>query len=36
MNRYIGTKAINAKPMSRQAYNDLRGSDSLAEDWMEV
>ena len=25
MNRYIGTKAINAKPMSRQAYNDLRG-----------
>ena len=25
MNRYIGTKTINAKPMSRQAYNNLRG-----------
>ena len=25
MNRYIGTKTINAKPMSRHAYNDLRG-----------
>jgi len=25
MKRYIGTKLINAKPMTRQAYNDLRG-----------
>ena len=25
MNRYIGTKTINAKPMSRQVYNNLRG-----------
>ena len=25
MNRYIGVKEINAKPMKRQAYNDLRG-----------
>lgn len=25
MNRYIGTKLINARPMTRQAYNDLRG-----------
>lgn len=25
MNRYIGVKEINAKPMTRQAYNDLRG-----------
>ena len=25
MNRYIGTKALNAKPMTRQAYNNLRG-----------
>lgn len=25
MNRYIGTKALNAKPMTRQEYNDLRG-----------
>ena len=25
MNRYLGTKLINAKPMTRQAYNDLRG-----------
>ena len=25
MNRYIGTMTINAKPMSRQAYNNLRG-----------
>jgi hypothetical protein len=25
MNRYIGTKALNAKPMTRLAYNDLRG-----------
>lgn len=25
MNRYIGTKILNAKPMTRQAYNDLRG-----------
>lgn len=23
--RYIGTKIIQAKPMTRQAYNDLRG-----------
>lgn len=25
MNRYIGTKIINAKPMSRAEYNTLRG-----------
>ena len=25
MNTYIGTKIINAKPMTRQAYNELRG-----------
>jgi len=25
MKRYIGTKIVRAKPMSRQAYNDLRG-----------
>ena len=24
MNRFIGVKEINAKPMTRQAYNDLR------------
>lgn len=33
MKRYIGTKLINAKPMTRQAYNDFRGwtlpADSL-------
>ena len=27
MQRYIGVKEINAKPMSRQAYNDFRGWD---------
>lgn len=25
MKRYIGVKEINAQPMTRQAYNDLRG-----------
>lgn len=25
MQRYVGVKLINAKPMSRQAYNDFRG-----------
>ena len=25
MEKYVGTKLINAKPMTRQAYNDLRG-----------
>lgn len=25
MQQYIGTKLINAKPMTRQAYNELRG-----------
>lgn len=25
MKKYIGTKLINAKPMTRQEYNDLRG-----------
>jgi len=25
MQQYIGTKIIKAKPMTRQAYNDLRG-----------
>ena len=25
MKRYIGVKEINAKPMTRQEYNDLRG-----------
>lgn len=25
MNRYIGVKLINAKPMSREEYNELRG-----------
>jgi hypothetical protein len=25
MKRYIGTKLINAKPMTRKAYNDFRG-----------
>lgn len=25
MKRYIGTKQINAKPMTRQEYNDFRG-----------
>ena len=25
MNTYIGTKLINAKPMTRQQYNDFRG-----------
>lgn len=25
MKTYIGTKIINAEPMNRQAYNDLRG-----------
>lgn len=25
MKRYIGTKTINATPMNRQAYNELRG-----------
>lgn len=25
MQRYIGSKAINAKPMTRQEYNDFRG-----------
>lgn len=25
MQKYIGTKTINAKPMTRQEYNDLRG-----------
>jgi hypothetical protein len=25
MKRYIGTKLINAKPMTRQVYNDFRG-----------
>lgn len=24
MQQYIGTKLINAKPMTRQAYNELR------------
>lgn len=31
MERYIGTKLINAEPMNRQRYNELRGWD-LAED----
>ena len=25
VNRFIGTKLVNAKPMSRQEYNDFRG-----------
>lgn len=25
MKQYIGTKLVNAKPMTRQEYNDLRG-----------
>jgi hypothetical protein len=25
MKRYVGTKYVTAKPMSRQAYNDYRG-----------
>ena len=25
MNKYIGVKEINAKPMNRQEYNDFRG-----------
>ena len=25
MKSYVGTKHINAKPMTRQAYNDFRG-----------
>ena len=25
MNRYLGTKLINAKPMNRAEYNALRG-----------
>lgn len=32
MQRYIGTKLINAKPMTRQAYNDFRGWESLADE----
>ena len=32
MNRYIGTKALNAKPMTRQAYNDLRGWEVPADE----
>ena len=32
MNRYIGTKTINAKPMSRQAYNNLRGWEVPADE----
>lgn len=37
MNRYIGTKTLNAKPMTRQTYNDLRGwqvpaNENLADD----
>ena len=32
MNRYIGTKTINAKPMSRLAYNDLRGWEVPADE----
>lgn len=31
MNRYIGTKVINAAPMSRLAYNCLRGWDVPAD-----
>ncbi len=27
MNRYIGVKEINAKPMTRREYNDFRGWD---------
>lgn len=25
MKRYVGTKIVNATPMTRQAYNDFRG-----------
>ena len=32
MNRYIGTKALNAKPMTRQAYNNLRGWEVPADE----
>ena len=32
MNRYIGTKALNAKPMTRLAYNDLRGWEVPADE----
>ena len=32
MNRYIGTKLINAKPMNRAEYNALRGWDVPADE----
>jgi len=32
MKRYIGTKLINAKPMTRQAYNNFRGWTLPAEE----
>lgn len=32
MTRHLGTKVINAKPMTRQAYNDLRGWDLPADE----
>lgn len=32
MRRYVGTKAINAKPMTRAAYNDLRGWELPADE----
>ena len=32
MNRYIGTKLINATPMNRQEYNDFRGLEVPADE----
>ena len=32
MRRYVGTKAINAKPMTRAAYNELRGWELPADE----
>lgn len=32
LTRYIGTKLINAKPMTRQEYNDFRGWDLPADE----
>lgn len=32
MKRYVGIKIINAKPMTRQAYNDFRGCELPADE----
>lgn len=32
MEKFIGTKVVNAKPMTRQEYNDIRGWDLPADE----